>query len=301
MAQTARGWLLQLARRVRDELKNAANPYVVTAESSSLEPWETDTDGWYVTVAKVQGVRGELQLWLDATPNAEGRRVSASFTAKTNTAMVEAVAKAGIGALGPPLTFTKADWVRRPDGVRQLRRPLPANQYGVPIAELYGGDWWRFYTMYWPDAVNPAVPASPKFVGGVVAFLGEVVQVLTSLAVEQVDRAYPKVKNRSAVVEHLRRERSQKLARLARARDGYRCKVCNVEFGKLYGKLGAGFAEVHHRIALASPKAPKVTRLKDLVTVCANCHRMLHRMKGTSTDVQRLQKLFTGKWPKTPA
>ena len=125
----------------------------------------------------------------------------------------------------------------------------------------------------------------------------DVVRVLAGVASDARQQAYATVENRAVVATHLRRERSPGQAKLAHARDGYRCRVCGVDFSELYGKLGVGFAEVHHRIALASPAARKDTRLEDLVTVCANCHRMLHCMKGRSTDVERLKKLFTSKWP----
>jgi predicted HNH restriction endonuclease len=82
---------------------------------------------------------------------------------------------------------------------------------------------------------------------------------------------------------HRSRERSLRAAKLAAAiaksPDGHlRCEVpgCGFDFEAVYGKLGAGFAEVHHLRPLAQMDGPVETTLGDLAVVCANCHRMIH-------------------------
>lgn len=56
------------------------------------------------------------------------------------------------------------------------------------------------------------------------------------------------------------------------------CEVCGFDFLEVYGPVGAGFAEAHHKKSLAgTPKGGRVTSLNDFIVVCANCHRMLHR------------------------
>jgi 5-methylcytosine-specific restriction protein A len=54
------------------------------------------------------------------------------------------------------------------------------------------------------------------------------------------------------------------------------CEVCGFDFAATYGERGAGYAECHHVVPLHASGATK-TRLKDLVVLCANCHRMIHR------------------------
>jgi 5-methylcytosine-specific restriction enzyme A len=52
---------------------------------------------------------------------------------------------------------------------------------------------------------------------------------------------------------------------------------CSFDFEKSYGKLGKGYAQVHHLDPLSkSPKEGKFTKLSDLAVVCANCHVMIH-------------------------
>jgi predicted HNH restriction endonuclease len=90
--------------------------------------------------------------------------------------------------------------------------------------------------------------------------------------------------------EHLARERSSKLAKACKERDGYCCKVCEKTFEEIYGELGRGFAESHHLYPLRRTKPNVKTRLEDLATVCANCHRMLHLMRGREHDLGELKR-----------
>ncbi|QZE25963.1 HNH endonuclease [Brevibacterium sp. K72] len=54
------------------------------------------------------------------------------------------------------------------------------------------------------------------------------------------------------------------------------CEVCTFNFGSFYGELGEDYIEVHH----STPRQESgmtATKLQDLVLLCANCHRMIHR------------------------
>lgn len=57
------------------------------------------------------------------------------------------------------------------------------------------------------------------------------------------------------------------------------CEVCGFEFGKSYGKHGDGFIECHHTKPVSQIKVGKKTNLADLVLLCSNCHRMVHRKR----------------------
>ena len=57
-------------------------------------------------------------------------------------------------------------------------------------------------------------------------------------------------------------------------------------------KAGAEFAEAHHLKPLRRARRNEKTRLEDLVTVCANCHRMLHLMSGREHDLQELKDII---------
>lgn len=84
-------------------------------------------------------------------------------------------------------------------------------------------------------------------------------------------------------VEHRKRERKlrDKKIAIALAANGGRliCEVpnCNFDFEKVYGAIGAGYAQVHHKVPLSeAPSEGIKTKLTDLAVVCANCHSMIH-------------------------
>jgi 5-methylcytosine-specific restriction endonuclease McrA len=101
--------------------------------------------------------------------------------------------------------------------------------------------------------------------------------------------AYPRQENRKMVALHVRRERSGWLATQCKERDNYTCTVCGFHFPDHYGSRGHAFAEAHHLVPLGKVKKCVMTKVEDLATVCANCHRMLHRMEGVRGDVAKLR------------
>ena len=57
------------------------------------------------------------------------------------------------------------------------------------------------------------------------------------------------------------------------------CEVCSFDFVKEYGSRGDGFIECHHTKFLSDYDEPTKTSISDLVLLCSNCHRMIHRKK----------------------
>jgi len=57
------------------------------------------------------------------------------------------------------------------------------------------------------------------------------------------------------------------------------CEVCKFDFKREYGSRGDGFIECHHTKFLSDYDEPTKTKISDLILVCSNCHRMIHRKK----------------------
>ena len=75
---------------------------------------------------------------------------------------------------------------------------------------------------------------------------------------------------------------------------GTRCMACGFDFGELYGKAGEGFIEVHHVVPLYEKDAEvAVNPETDLVCLCSNCHRMVHRKKNGVYTVEELKKIIS--------
>jgi len=57
------------------------------------------------------------------------------------------------------------------------------------------------------------------------------------------------------------------------------CEVCGFDFYQTYGLLGRGFVECHHNKPISTLSQEHTSKISDLSVVCANCHRMLHRIR----------------------
>jgi predicted HNH restriction endonuclease len=74
------------------------------------------------------------------------------------------------------------------------------------------------------------------------------------------------------------------------------CDVCDFDYTTVYGDLGVGFIECHHRIPVSDLQPGAKTKLSDLALVCANCHRMLHRKRPWLT-IEVLRNLVAATTP----
>lgn len=109
--------------------------------------------------------------------------------------------------------------------------------------------------------------------------------------------AFPEGKK--AYVTHVRYERKTELVEQTKQkhrnanRGRLPCSVCGFDFEKKYGSLGKDFAEVHHTVPLSAYEKlqKQTTSVGELVVVCSNCHRMLHRRRPWLT-VEALGELI---------
>jgi predicted HNH restriction endonuclease len=79
--------------------------------------------------------------------------------------------------------------------------------------------------------------------------------------------------------------------------DKIACQACGFDFEKVYGEHGKGFIEIHHIKPIFSYDEAGVTKaieeaLKDVIPLCANCHRMIHRRKERMLTLDELRKII---------
>jgi len=86
---------------------------------------------------------------------------------------------------------------------------------------------------------------------------------------------------------HKRKERSRRLIRAFKAQlTDFSCSICGFSFEDAYGELGRGFIEAHHIIPISKLKKETKMSTNNLIAVCSNCHRMLHRKNPLLTAKQ---------------
>ncbi len=95
--------------------------------------------------------------------------------------------------------------------------------------------------------------------------------------------------------QHILRETNPKLIRLAKQNfiakySKLYCEICGFDFNEKYGEIGNNFIEGHHIKAVSELKLNEKTKVSDIVMVCSNCHRMLHRKRPwiSKNDLKKL-------------
>lgn len=75
---------------------------------------------------------------------------------------------------------------------------------------------------------------------------------------------------------------------------GTTCIVCGFSFEELYGEHGKDFIEVHHVKPLSVVEGEvEINPEEDLVPLCSNCHRMIHRNHEAVLSVQELKVMIS--------
>jgi hypothetical protein len=92
-------------------------------------------------------------------------------------------------------------------------------------------------------------------------------------------------------------ERDPKARAACIARYGVSCVVCEFDFGKRFGVLGAGYIHVHHLNPVSKLGAgAKTNPIRDLRPVCPNCHSMLHK-ESPPMPIGKLRTILTHRTP----
>jgi transposase-like protein len=283
-------WLLRVAKEVARQLKTQSLGTALRVRApAKIEVTGTDTRGWAAVVGRLGKGGPGVEVWLDRFSGHAVRKLYVCFYSR-DAKQVRSVARKASRQLWPIRTITDSD-VDETNGY-VLKKPLPRDEFNAPIEEHYNKYRHHFFGFYDPTPESSA-GISAQFVERAVGFLVDVARSEPDAteADSQTD-VYPRCENRKLVKAHLGRERSGYLAAECKNRDRYRCQICDFNFAEHYGRrLGAGFAEAHHIRPLSKLGDRVRTNPEDLITVCPNCHRMLHRMDGTSANITKLKTI----------
>ena len=108
---------------------------------------------------------------------------------------------------------------------------------------------------------------------------------------------YETKEGKKLIVQHTIRERDKKIIKLKKIQfleenNSLYCECCGFNFEEKYGQRGNDFIEVHHTKFLSELNEEETTSLEDLILVCSNCHKMIHRFKPW-LSIAELKKIIT--------
>lgn len=116
-----------------------------------------------------------------------------------------------------------------------------------------------------------------------------------SSSIDYDEDTYAEREGKRVMVHSYKYERNPKNRKKAIEYHGTRCYVCGFDFYEAYGELGEGFIEVHHKTPLYEQNGEfEINPKEDLVPVCSNCHRMLHRQRNEPLSIDALKNMLKG-------
>lgn len=91
---------------------------------------------------------------------------------------------------------------------------------------------------------------------------------------------------------HKHVERNLKLSKRTKEIHGYTCTACGFNFIEKYGEIGTNYIEAHHLIPFSDlNENSKVSPKNDMTVLCANCHRMIHKLQNVS-NIEEFKKII---------
>lgn len=260
---------------------------------------ESYSKGWRVELGSLKHRSLRLEVWFCEYPK-HGRRFFwyglYAVQAENLRAFIDVLPE----SLRPVKQLSGLD-MRLATGSSQdyvLKRSLEKEHFNHPIYEEYqeSGQRYAYYGTF-DSSLSENSNALEAIAVRALSFFEEVLAGLRTTPAA-VDLGTPDESDVYAGIErrvvklHLSRERSRDQAERCKRRDNYRCRVCEMTFREVYGDIGRTFAEAHHVIPLSRLSNTVESSIDDLITVCSNCHQMLHRLDGEAGDVPKLRRMI---------
>jgi hypothetical protein len=276
-------WLASVVIRLADNVRREI-PKSRLAVSGQIALTRTNTDGWYCSIGRVTAARLALEVWFDRYHGGKNRHLYVGLRSKDARRLRQL--SDSLKARNAPVRYITSSDVSRKGAVR-LTSPLMKNEFGELLLEKHsnGDGFLGLYIRHSPNGQG----GDDQLNASTIALLQDVYGATAGEVDDSQLTPYPQYENRRIVATHLRRERSKMLSLYAKLRDMYRCRVCDMTFREHYGSLGDSIAEAHHLVPLSQLKSRVKTSVEDLISVCANCHTMLHRMGGNRHDYLHLR------------
>ncbi len=156
-----------------------------------------------------------------------------------------------------------------------FKKKLSTSEFGRPFLEKYKSSEEYFFGCF-----DLRTVVGNSLVDLIVRFISRTMKQDETIAVEDIFPRKAKNIEREEdrrLVKALNYARAQEAATERKKRDRYICQICKFDFSTAYPGFGQ-FAEAHHTFPLHRAKGARVRVTPDsFKTLCANCHRMVHR------------------------
>lgn len=109
------------------------------------------------------------------------------------------------------------------------------------------------------------------------------------------EESFPEGKEKYRI--HKSKERNHKLIAIKKHKallqnPNLPCEICGFSFKAKYGEIGDKFIEAHHIFPVSELTEETESRINDLILVCSNCHKMIHKRRPWLT-IDEIKKLLT--------
>jgi 5-methylcytosine-specific restriction endonuclease McrA len=284
--------LLTIAAKVQVEVaKRIDDDRVVKIDK--LKAWTTDTFGYYVEIFSFRRItgRGKIELWLDLWTNLNRPILCVCFWSSDLSRIYQIIETSF-----PDYNDDHPTKLKYFSNGNVLAYPLAKKYFEKFLVEPY---YTKYLTYYFTEKIGMRNATTKTFLTKVVKKTEFLIHsIISALEIPAHDDSdFSALENRQIVKQHIQRERSRMLAEKVKKRDDYTCRVCGFNAFDFYGKHGIKVAEAHHVISLSKLKNKTKTTPADMITVCANCHRVLHRMEGNADDYKVLRRIIRKKRP----
>ncbi|MDZ4799626.1 MAG: hypothetical protein SGI92_15800 [Bryobacteraceae bacterium] len=280
---TKRAWLKQFANDLTTII--AGEPGLRVLPRQHVH--RTNTDGHVIKIGKLKGRRNTgVELWLDMWTH--DLRLWCGLATRDSDLAVK-LSSSRKPSVRPAVRLTYSDT----EEYRQYSRlvnTLPATSLERPIAEAY--EPWFFHGVFSDAKVMKQITAGRIHP----PLLGRVADALTGMLRAAVGLLPTANEEESSTTEelkkHLQREQWIRNTRVAEERklfDNYTCQVCEFHAPLVCAAAPSrACLEAHHVQWLSSSVEDRVAICSDdLITLCCNCHSIVHRQEWTIRQARR--------------
>jgi 5-methylcytosine-specific restriction protein A len=215
----------------------------------------------------------------------KGRIKDKAFAAARLSSEPHYFGMARIGMVYADIKSDKGDLYALIDDFAPFEKAVPAKidgQYLETITSNRTSNYWRDGVRLISQSDYDAILSRAKPLA-----MEELAEELDPLAFESANEG-----SRTSYFG-TRYERQKDLRLRAIEFHGLDCKACGFDFEKAYGEYAKGFIHVHHVVPISTYGGEKAVNPEtDLVTLCANCHAVVHRKRDVTLSIEQLKEML---------